>query len=168
MCFALRVLLASLLRPYPPATLPPHLLILPPSFLPLHSTPFPKDTQTELQMGNNTATNGDVRERGGACNDKVISTGTVKGGGGDGGGDGKESEERAPPEAATLGAIIMDPSRPVRLDALKSILTFLTPGEVQAFLDAAIGPDEQPFFEGLRQEGTRHLVCMGALYVPGC
>lgn len=74
------------------------------------------------------------------------------------GGAGVEAgAEPAQSEAGTLGAIIMDASRPARLDALKSILSFLTPGEVQAFLEVGIGPEEQLVFEGLRQEGRKRV-----------
>jgi len=85
-----------------------------------------------------------------------------EGGGAAGGEEDGQASAPAQADAAALGAIIMDSSRPARLDALKSILSFLTPGEVQAFLDSAIAPAEQPFFEGLRQEGnedTMSCVC---------
>ncbi|KAM3572716.1 hypothetical protein VYU27_005295 [Nannochloropsis oceanica] len=108
-------------------------------------------------MGDTTTISSNIAER----REKVtISSkmgeegGKRVGGAGTGvGGAGVEAgAEPAQSEAGTLGAIIMDASRPARLDALKSILSFLTPGEVQAFLEVGIGPEEQLVFEGLRQE----------------
>lgn len=116
-------------------------------------------------MGNNTTTSDEAAGgEGGGGSSHAISNETptvAEGGGGGGGGPGEGGNDAAPAqaEAAALGAIIMDDTRPARLDALKSILSFLTPGEVQAFLDSAIAPAEQPFFEGLRQEGREFCRC---------
>lgn len=95
--------------------------------------------------------------------DGIMAMGTKGGGrgngeGGEGLGEGRVGRSVKDAKctrtgAALLGAIILDTSRPARLDALKAILSFLTPGEVQAFLDAAISPEEEHVFDGLRLEG---------------
>eukprot|EP00624_Nannochloropsis_granulata_P006788 evm.model.NODE_5168_length_23940_cov_50.421009.1 len=120
-------------------------------------------------MGNDTTARNNTAEKGGegGSSHAIGSYVGEEGGGGAGGagvgaGGARECGVRAGAEpaqaiAATLGAIIMDASRPARLDALKSILSFLTPGEVQAFLEVGIGPEEQLVFEGLRQEGKERV-----------
>lgn len=119
-------------------------------------------------MSNNTTASNDAAGGGGGGGQAGSSsneTPTIaEEGGGGGAGAGGNDAAPAQAEAAALGAIIMDDTRPARMDALKSILSFLTPGEVQAFLDSAIAPAEQPFFEGLRQEGRERCRC----YVRVC